>query len=141
MAVSWKVLSKELRSLDTTVICLGQYTQCHFLSSLTSLSRHLGGTLVEAGSDTTSSFTQTLVLALTAFPEVQTKAQAELDRVVGDDRMPTYEDYEKMPYLRAVVNEVHRFRPNAPIIPHAATADVTVRIFYTSIHVVDFLRL
>ncbi|KAJ7834049.1 cytochrome P450 [Mycena olivaceomarginata] len=84
---------------------------------------HLGGTLVEAGSDTTSSFTQSLVLALVAFPEVQKKAQAELDRVVGTDRMPRFEDLDQLPYIKAIVNEVHRWRPNAPIIPHAATAD------------------
>ncbi|KAJ6573872.1 cytochrome P450 [Mycena vulgaris] len=88
---------------------------------------HLGGTLVEAGSDTTSSFTQSLVLALVAFPEVQRKAQAELDRVVGTDRTPKYEDLDQLPYIKAIVNEVHRWRPNAPIIPHAATADVTYR--------------
>ncbi|KAJ7170769.1 cytochrome P450 [Mycena crocata] len=88
---------------------------------------HLGGTLIEAGSDTTSSFTQSLVLALVAFPEVQRKAQAELDRVVGNDRAPKYDDLEQLPYIKAIVNEVHRWRPNAPIIPHAAIADVTYR--------------
>ncbi|KAJ7610299.1 cytochrome P450 [Mycena polygramma] len=87
----------------------------------------LGGTLIEAGTDTTSSFTQTLVLALVAFPEVQKKAQAELDRVVGNERAPRYEDLDELPYIKAIVLEVHRWRPNAPIIPHAATADVTYR--------------
>ncbi|TFK49876.1 cytochrome P450 [Heliocybe sulcata] len=85
---------------------------------------HLGGTLVEAGSDTTSSFTQTLILALTAFPDVQKKAHEELDRVVGQDRMPQHEDFANLPYCRAVVNEVHRWRPNAPLIPRRAQDDV-----------------
>ena len=41
-----------------------------------------------------------------AYPEVQTKAQKELDRVVGSDRAPTWEDLEHLPYIRAVINEV-----------------------------------
>ncbi|CCO31991.1 hypothetical protein BN14_06043 [Rhizoctonia solani AG-1 IB] len=38
---------------------------------------YLGGVLLEGGSDTTSSFLQTLVLGLTAFPDVQKKAQVK----------------------------------------------------------------
>ncbi|KAJ7621451.1 cytochrome P450 [Roridomyces roridus] len=53
---------------------------------------YLGGVLIEGGSDTTSSFLQTLILALTAYPEAQKKAQEEIDRVVGSDRMPTLDD-------------------------------------------------
>lgn len=86
----------------------------------------MGGTLIEAGAETTSSFTQTLVLALVSFPEVQEKAHVEIDRVVGIERAPRYEDLERMPYIKAIINEVHRFRPNAPLIPHATTADITV---------------
>ena len=37
---------------------------------------YLGGTMIEAGSDTTSSWLQSLVLAMAAFPEAQQKAQA-----------------------------------------------------------------
>lgn len=81
---------------------------------------------MEAGSDTTSSFTQSLILALVNFPEVQEKAHEELDRVIGNDRRPHPDDLEHLPYIRAIINEVHRFRPNTPLIPHAATADVQV---------------
>jgi cytochrome P450 len=65
--------------------------------------RYLGGVLIEGGSDTTSSFIQSLVLVLTAFPEVQKKAQAEMDRVVGLDRMPEPEDFENLPYVQVCV--------------------------------------
>ncbi|GAA6007074.1 cytochrome P450 [Rhodotorula paludigena] len=53
------------------------------------------------------------------------KAQAELDRVVGSDRLPTFEDFEDLPYIRAVVNETLRWRPIAVLggTPHASTED------------------
>ncbi|KAK7052024.1 putative cytochrome P450 [Favolaschia claudopus] len=85
---------------------------------------YLGSSLTEAGSDTTAAYIHSLVLALVAFPEVQRKAQEEMDRVVGEHRMPTLEDLEEMPYLRAVILETHRFRPVTPLfIPHSAVND------------------
>ncbi|EIN10090.1 cytochrome P450, partial [Punctularia strigosozonata HHB-11173 SS5] len=84
---------------------------------------YLGGTLIEGGSDTTSYSLQSLVLALTAFPEAQRKAQEEIDRVVGSDRMPNLSDFEMMPYLQALIKETHRFRPPATLIPHRAMQD------------------
>ena len=61
---------------------------------------------MEGGSDTTASFLQTVILALVAFPEVQKKAQEEMDRVVGNDRAPTIEDVEHLPYIQAIIKEV-----------------------------------
>ena len=43
------------------------------------------------------------------------KAQAELDAIVGRDRLPSFEDKEKLPYICAMVNEVLRWRPAAPL--------------------------
>lgn len=59
------------------------------------------------------------------FPEAMRKAQAELDAVVGADRLPGYEDRERLPYLKAVINETLRWRPIAVLggTPHAVTAD------------------
>ncbi|KAJ8078324.1 hypothetical protein PM082_000531 [Marasmius tenuissimus] len=83
---------------------------------------YLGGTLLEGGSDTSSGFLESVVLFMVAFPEVQKKAQAELDRVVGPHRLPTLDDLPELPYIRAFIQEVHRFRPVAPLIPHGTTA-------------------
>jgi len=59
-----------------------------------------------------------------AFPEVQRRAQAELDAVVGRDHLPTFEDAPRLPYVRAVIEEVLRWRPSVPLgVPHAATED------------------
>ena len=66
----------------------------------------IGGTLIEGGADTTSAFLQTLVLALVNFPDVQVRAQQELDSVIGDERPPQSDDIERLPYLQAVIKEV-----------------------------------
>ncbi|KAF9263808.1 cytochrome P450 [Marasmius fiardii PR-910] len=88
------------------------------------LFRYLGGVLIEGGSDTTSSFLQSVVLLMIAFPQVLKKAQEELDRVVGPHRLPTLDDLPDLPYIRAIIQETHRFRPVAPLmIPHATITD------------------
>lgn len=59
------------------------------------------------------------------FPEVMRKAQIELDSIVPSDRMPEYDDYESLQYVRAIVNETLRWRPVAVLggTPHAVTAN------------------
>jgi len=89
---------------------------------------YLGGVLLEGASDTTSSTLQSLVLALTAFPEVQKKAQAEIDSVVGKDHTPTPDDFARLPYIQAVIKEALRWRPVAPLaIPHGTIQEETYR--------------
>ncbi|KAJ6584421.1 cytochrome P450 [Mycena capillaripes] len=87
------------------------------------MTAYFGGALLEAGAETTSSYLQSLILVLVAHPEVQRKAHEEIDRVVGEDRMPTLDDLVHLPYIRAIILETHRFRPIAPVsLPHATTA-------------------
>ncbi|KAI0051065.1 cytochrome P450 [Auriscalpium vulgare] len=84
----------------------------------------LAGTMYAAGSETTSSALQWWSLAMVAYPEAQRRAQEELDLVVGQGRLPTFADYPHLPYIRAMVKETLRWRPNLPLaIPHAATED------------------
>uniref|UniRef100_A0A0W0F749 Cytochrome p450 n=1 Tax=Moniliophthora roreri TaxID=221103 RepID=A0A0W0F749_MONRR len=62
-----------------------------------------------------------LVVAMLAFPDVQRKVQAEIDSVIGQSRIPTLADMENLPYMRAVMKEVLRWRPPAPVgVPHAS---------------------
>ena len=49
------------------------------------------------------------------FPEAQKKAQEEIDRVIGSDRLPSIADREQLPYVRALCWEVLRWRPIAPL--------------------------
>lgn len=72
-----------------------------------------------AGSDTTASLVASFFVAMTHYPDVQAKAQAEITRVVGSDRLPTYSDRDSLPYIEAVYKELLRWRPPAPLgIPH-----------------------
>lgn len=48
-------------------------------------------------------------------PEVMRRAQRELDQIVGRERCPVLDDAEALPYVNAVVREVLRWRPIAPI--------------------------
>ncbi|TFY81217.1 hypothetical protein EWM64_g2804 [Hericium alpestre] len=54
-------------------------------------------------------------LAMTLYLEVQGKAQAELDAVVGHNRLPTLSDSEQLPYINALVKEVFRWSPVGPV--------------------------
>jgi len=78
-----------------------------------------------AGIETTSASLASFVLAMLHFPHVMKKAQAELDAIVGPDRMPEFADQDALPYVRATVNETLRWRPVAILggTPHAVTAD------------------
>ncbi len=49
------------------------------------------------------------------YPDVQRKAQAELDSVLGGERLPTFDDQEDLPYINALCKELVRFHPVAPI--------------------------
>ncbi|EEB92322.1 hypothetical protein MPER_09189 [Moniliophthora perniciosa FA553] len=62
-------------------------------------------------------------LAMVCNPDVQVKAQRELDVVVGSDRLPDYEDLSSLPYVRAVVHEVLRWQPVTPLGPLRCTTD------------------
>ena len=63
-------------------------------------------------------------LAMVAYPETQARAQAELDAVVGRARLPTFADYPHLPYIRAIVKEVLRWRTVGPLgVPHRSIED------------------
>ena len=69
------------------------------------------------------------------YPEVQRKAQEEIDRVVG--RLPVQQDAEDLPYLQAVIKELHRLYVILPMgVPHAASEDVEVSRSLTPVIIV-----
>ena len=47
-------------------------------------------------------------------PDVQRKAQEEIDRVIGTDRLPLLSDRGSLPYVEALIKEVARWHPTAP---------------------------
>jgi cytochrome P450 len=59
-----------------------------------------------------------------AHPEIQKRAQDELDTVVGRSRTPTFGDAPNLPYIQALVKEFLRWRPALPLcVPHTTTED------------------
>ena len=70
--------------------------------------------LTDNSSQTVSTI-HSFFLAMTLYPEVQKKAQAEIDEVIGPDRLPTLDDWESLPYVAALCTEVFRWHPIAPL--------------------------
>ncbi|KAF7977304.1 hypothetical protein HWV62_4283 [Athelia sp. TMB] len=76
------------------------------------------------GSDSTPSTTSVFILAMLAHPEVQRKAHAELDSVIGKAQLPTFKDRGSLPYVTAVAKEVLRWEPVAPLaVPRKVRVD------------------
>ncbi|KAF7331084.1 O-methylsterigmatocystin oxidoreductase [Mycena venus] len=77
-----------------------------------------------AGTETTSATVQTFVLAMALYPNVQKRAQDEIDTVVGLDRMPVIADMPQLPFIQALIKETLRWHPPVPLsIPHRTTQD------------------
>jgi len=58
------------------------------------------------------------------FPDVQNKAQDELDRIIGGNRLPSFAEKSSLPYISCIVSECLRWNPVAPIgLAHYVTED------------------
>ncbi|KAK4508806.1 hypothetical protein PRZ48_002545 [Zasmidium cellare] len=91
----------------------------------------MGGTLTEGGSDTTASILTAFVQAMATNPEIQTRAQAELDAHIPPTRSPTWSDYASLPYTSQCIKEAHRWRPVTPLaFPHALASDDTINGYH-----------
>ena len=93
---AWHLLCLFSAGSDTVRV---SYTPVHFLLS----------TIMKTISSMNFFF-----LALTLFPEVQRRAQAELDVVVGRDRLPTFDDRPRLPYIEALCKELMRWQMVTP---------------------------
>ena len=86
--------------------------------------KYTAASLYTGGADTTVASLSIFCLAMTMYPEVQKKAQEEIDHVIGDQRLPTFRDRANLPYIEAVIKETYRWHPIGPMgLPHASTQD------------------
>ncbi|KAJ7251305.1 cytochrome P450 [Mycena rebaudengoi] len=86
------------------------------------------GIMYAAAFDTTSAALGTFILAMLANPDVQKRAQEEIDAVVSEGHLPSFDDEESLPYVSAIVKEVLRWKPVTPIgVPHAVAVEDTYR--------------
>ncbi|KAG2060511.1 cytochrome P450 [Suillus hirtellus] len=73
--------------------------------------------------ETTTSVLMAFALAMVSYPDVQKRAQAEIDSVVGQDRLPAFEDRVSLPYVESVLRETLRWHPVGPTVPRATSSD------------------
>lgn len=85
-----------------------------------------------AGADTTVSSVQALFMVLANYPEVLRKGQAEIDDLVGTDRLPTWSDIKDLPYIGAIAKELLRWHV---VVPLAAAHCVTQDDEYEGYHI------
>ncbi|KAK1991628.1 cytochrome P450 2D18 [Colletotrichum falcatum] len=91
--------------------------------SYTALNNFLGA-IHQASADTTATATLTSILFLAKYPQFQERAQVELDRVCGSERVPKWADFKDLPYINCILKEGMRIRPVVPAgMPHVVTQD------------------
>ena len=62
-------------------------------------------------------------LLMARYPDVQRRAQADVDNI-APNRLPTLDDYDSLPYIRAMIKEIIRWAPVAPLgLNHAVLED------------------
>ncbi|KAJ6570546.1 cytochrome P450 [Mycena vulgaris] len=77
-----------------------------------------------AGADTTFTTLHLFLLTMVLHPECMTKAQEEIDGIVGPSRLPEYSDRPSLPYLEGVLQETLRWQPAVELgIPHCTMED------------------
>ncbi|CAI9266634.1 unnamed protein product [Lactuca saligna] len=82
--------------------------------------------LLSAGTDTSSGAMEWMLSLLLNNPETLKKAQAEIDKCVGEDRLVNESDISNLPYLRCIMNETMRMYPPGPLVFHESATDCTV---------------
>ncbi|EMC98771.1 hypothetical protein BAUCODRAFT_120072 [Baudoinia panamericana UAMH 10762] len=97
----------------------------------TSLTRHqisnLAGVTMKGGSDTSAAVLASFVLAMILHPAIRKKAQAEIDAVIPEDRLPDDTDYDRLPYIMSIIKETQRWRPIVGVgVPHQLSEDLWV---------------
>ncbi|PPQ67730.1 LOW QUALITY PROTEIN: hypothetical protein CVT25_009336 [Psilocybe cyanescens] len=79
----------------------------------------------------TSSLMGTFFSLMALHPEIQKKAQREIDHVVGFSRLVDFDDRESLPYLDALCREIVRWRPVLPLcVTHGTSDEDTYKGYY-----------
>ncbi|KAG8755039.1 hypothetical protein FRC11_006280 [Ceratobasidium sp. 423] len=126
----WKQTAYKWRDLKDRAMCnVYEWTKQRVLngaddSSIVSLTytelRQSGWS--DADADEFCKNTGTGLLAV--YPEVQEKAQREIDAIVGTNRLPTLGDRENLSYIERLLTEIVRWHPTAPLgVPHVCTQE------------------
>ncbi|KAL2465406.1 Cytochrome [Abeliophyllum distichum] len=79
-----------------------------------------------AGTETTSAFLEWTMTELLRHPTIMKKLQSEVREILHDKQDITFDDLERMHYLKAVIKETFRYQPPVPLIPREAGRDVKI---------------
>ncbi|VAH25076.1 unnamed protein product [Triticum turgidum subsp. durum] len=82
--------------------------------------------VVTAGSDTSAAMVEWMLAELMNHPECLRKVRAEIDAVVGRDRIAGEGDVASLPYLQAAYKETLRLRPAAPIAHRQSAEEMVI---------------
>ncbi|KAL1746453.1 cytochrome P450 [Schizophyllum fasciatum] len=80
-------------------------------------------TLIFAATDTTSSALSRTFYLLAQRPDVQDRIREEIRAMKQDTDVLTYDDYERLPYLDAMIRETLRLYPPVTMLMRKATKD------------------
>ncbi|KAG8671934.1 hypothetical protein FPOAC1_005192 [Fusarium poae] len=84
--------------------------------------------MMNAGTDTTGATLLSFFAAMVIYPDVQKRAQEEIDRIIGGSRLPSFSDKANLPYINAIAQETLRWHTLAPMgFPHMTTEDDTYK--------------
>ncbi|KAF8679359.1 hypothetical protein HU200_046146 [Digitaria exilis] len=78
--------------------------------------------MIFRGTDTVAILMEWVMARMVLHPDIQAKAQAELDAVVGDGRVVTDADVASLPYIQCIVKETLRMHPPGPLLSWARLA-------------------
>ncbi|KAF8491245.1 cytochrome P450 [Gautieria morchelliformis] len=77
-----------------------------------------------AGTDSSMATMGTFCMVLALHPEVMRRAQAEVDNVTGEERLPTFDDQDSLVYISALFWETLRYNTVTPLgLPHKVVND------------------
>ncbi|XP_022094290.1 cytochrome P450 2U1-like [Acanthaster planci] len=82
--------------------------------------------LFAAGTETMTTTFRWALLYMIAYPDIQSRVQQEMDRVVGRNRLPRWLDKPSLPYTEAVLCEIQRVAIVPLGLPHKCLQDTTV---------------
>ncbi|GAB6019106.1 hypothetical protein CHUAL_000727 [Chamberlinius hualienensis] len=98
--------------------------------------------LIIAGTETSAKTLTWALIHMTNHQEIQRKVQNEIDNAIGRDRLPSYADRSRTPYIMATIAEIHRATSLVRMsLPHKTTKNTTVLGYYIPKNTIVFANL
>ncbi|KAL2465412.1 Cytochrome [Abeliophyllum distichum] len=114
-----------------TNFCIGEFIPwLSWINILNGLNYRTDTDVFGAGTETTSAFLEWIMTELLRHLTIMKKLQSEVGEILRDKQDITFDDLERMHYLKAVIKETFRYQPPVPLIPTEAGRDVKIMGYY-----------